>query len=120
MRTSENKRSIGRSRSYLRRCDKAIMDSNPYILGGQITAEGQRLVQQAIGFDREAQWLLERIAVQPGWRAVDVGCGPLGILDLLAERVGPDGEVVGLEREPHLVEMGQTMLALRGLRNVRF
>ena len=120
MRTSENKRSIGRSRSYLRRCDKAIMDSNPYILGDQITAEGQRLVQQAIRFDREAKWLLERIAVKPGWRAVDVGCGPLGILDLLAERVGPEGEVIGLEREPRLVEMGQSILARQGLSKVRF
>jgi SAM-dependent methyltransferase len=96
------------------------MGSNPYILGGQITVEGQRLLQQAIGFDREAKWLLERIAVQPGWRAVDVGCGPLGILDLLAERVGPDGEVIGLEREPRLMEMGQTILAPLGLRKLRF
>jgi len=96
------------------------MDSNPYILGDQITAEGQRLVQQAIRFDREAKWLLERIAVKPGWRAVDVGCGPLGILDLLAERVGPEGEVIGLEREPRLVEMGQSILARQGLSKVRF
>jgi len=57
--------------------------------------------------------------VQPGWQVVDVGCGPLGILDLLADRVGPAGEAVGLERESRLVEMGQTILAQRGLRNAR-
>jgi ubiquinone/menaquinone biosynthesis C-methylase UbiE len=96
------------------------MSSNPYILGGQITVEGQRLLQQAAGLERETKWLLERIGMRLGWRAVDVGCGPLGILDLLAERVGPDGEVIGLEREPILVGMGQTIIAQRGLQNVRF
>lgn len=39
---------------------------------------------------------------------------------MLAECVGPDGEVVGVEREPQLIEMGQTLLRQRGLRNVRF
>jgi ubiquinone/menaquinone biosynthesis C-methylase UbiE len=96
------------------------MSSNPYILGGQITAEGQRLLEQGRGLEREAKSLLDRIRVQPGWQVVDVGCGPLGILDLLADRVGPDGEAVGLERESSLLEMGQTILAQRGLRNTRF
>jgi precorrin-6B methylase 2 len=94
--------------------------SNPYVLGGQITAEGERLLQQGLGLEREARWLLDRIGVRPRARTVDVGCCPLGVLDLLAERVGPDGEVVGVEREPRLVEMAQTILAQRGLRNVRF
>ena len=58
--------------------------------------------------------------MQPGWKAIDVGCGPLGILDLLADRVGPAGEAVGLERESRLVELGQTILAQRGVRNARF
>lgn len=99
---------------------QTTMSSNPYILGGQITAEGQRLLEQGRGLEREAKSLLDRIRVQPGWQVVDVGCGPLGILDLLADRVGPDGEAVGLERESSLLEMGQTILAQRGLRNTRF
>jgi ubiquinone/menaquinone biosynthesis C-methylase UbiE len=96
------------------------MSSNPYVLGGQITAEGQRLLEQGRGLEREAKSLLDRIGVQPGWRAIDVGCGPLGILDLLTDRLGPTGEAVGLEREPRLLEMGQTIFAQRGLRNARF
>jgi SAM-dependent methyltransferase len=96
------------------------MDSNPYILGGEITAEGQRLLEQGHGLEAEANWLLDRIRVQPGWRALDAGCGPLGILDLLAERVGLAGEVIGLERDSRLIEMGQSILAQRGLGNVRF
>jgi hypothetical protein len=37
---------------------------------------------------------LDQIRIQPGWRAIDVGCGPLGILHLLSERVGSSGVVV--------------------------
>jgi SAM-dependent methyltransferase len=96
------------------------MSSNPYILGGQITAEGQRLLEQGRGLEPEAKSLLDRIGMQPGWKAIDVGCGPLGILDLLADRVGPASEAVGLERESRLVEMGQAIRAQRGLRNARF
>jgi ubiquinone/menaquinone biosynthesis C-methylase UbiE len=68
----------------------------------------------------EANWLLDRIGVEPGWRAVDAGCGPLGILDLLAERVGPAGGAIGLERDSRLVEMGRSIVTQQGLGNVRF
>jgi len=93
--------------------------ADPYVLGGEVTAEWERLLHQCRGLEREARWLLDRIGIQPGWRTIDVGCGPLGVLDLLAERVGPDDEVVGLEREPSLVAMGETVLRERGLDNAR-
>jgi SAM-dependent methyltransferase len=41
------------------------------------------------------------------------------VLDLLAERVGPAGEAVGLEREPRLVAMAEAVLRERGLGNAR-
>jgi SAM-dependent methyltransferase len=44
--------------------------------------------------------------------------GPLGILDLLAERVGPQGQVVGVEFEPRFVEMAKRLAAVRNLNNV--
>ena len=93
---------------------------NLYLLGGQIADEASRLLQQGLGLQREARWLLDHIGVGPRWRTVDVGCGPLGVLDLLAERVGPNGEVVGFERDKRLVEMGQAIVAQRGLGNVHF
>jgi hypothetical protein len=39
-------------------------------------------------------------------------------MNLLSERVGPDGAVVGVEREPRFVDMARTQLSERGLRNV--
>jgi len=67
----------------------------------------------------EAVWLLDQIGVQPGWRAVDVGCGPLGILNLLSDRVGPTGAVIGLDNEPRMLEMGRGVVAELGLQNVQ-
>ena len=59
--------------------------------------------------------MLDRITIKPGFRAVDVGCGPIGIMNLLSERVGPDGAVVGVEREPRFVDMARTQLSERWL-----
>jgi len=46
---------------------------------------------------------------------VDVGCGVLGTLHLLCERVGPDGRVVGVDREPRMIEAARRVTAERGL-----
>lgn len=86
---------------------------------GVTPQERQRLLDQSKDLEPEARWLMDRIDVRPGWRAADLGCGPLGILDLLSERVGPDGEVVGLDREPRFVEVARQVVAERGLTNVK-
>jgi SAM-dependent methyltransferase len=53
-----------------------------------------------------------------GGRAVDFGCGPLGVLDMLSHRVGPAGEVVGLDNELRMLDFAQLSVAERGLDNV--
>jgi SAM-dependent methyltransferase len=92
--------------------------SESYPLGGTQTELG-RLLTQAEAYEPQANWLLDQIGVQPGWRTVDIGCGPIGILNLLSQRVGPRGLVVGLEREARFVEMANAEIAKRGLGNVR-
>jgi SAM-dependent methyltransferase len=95
----------------------AYANSPSYPLGGTST-ERDRLLSQAEQYEPTTNWLLDQIGVQPGWRAADIGCGPIGILNLLSQRVGPRGEVVGLEREPRFVEMARAEIAKRGLGNV--
>jgi ubiquinone/menaquinone biosynthesis C-methylase UbiE len=92
--------------------------SVPYVLGGTLT-EQQRLIVQAQGLEKYAQWMLDRIDIKPGFRAVDVGCGPIGITNLLSERVGPGGVVIGVEREPRFFDMARAELSKRGSRNVK-
>jgi precorrin-6B methylase 2 len=85
-----------------------MSEGTEYILGGTLT-EQERLIAQAAGLTPEANMLLD---------AVDVGCGPIGILPLLVERVGVAGKVVGLERESRFVKMARSIMAERGLENV--
>jgi SAM-dependent methyltransferase len=89
-----------------------------YVWGTGLT-EQQRLFQQIELYVPEARWLLDRLEIRPGARAIDLGCGPLGILDLLSERIGPMGEVVGVEWESRFVEIAKELLAQRKLGNVR-
>lgn len=88
-------------------------------LMGAATSELDRMLFQGELFRREAEQLLERCGPGPGARALDVGCGPLGIVDLLAERVGTDGEVVGLDVQAEMVDRARREIADRGLGNVR-
>ena len=78
--------------------------SVPYVLGGTLS-ERQRLITQARAREAYTRSMLDQIAIAPGDRTLDVGCGPIGIMNLLSERVGSDGVVVGVEREPRFVEM---------------
>lgn len=93
------------------------MRSRSYPLGGT-QVEEQRLIKQAIDYESHARRLIDCIGVAPGSRVVDIGCGPLGILHLLSERVGPEGHVTGLEREHRFAEVARAEMARRGLTNV--
>ena len=91
--------------------------SADYALGGTET-ELDRLRAQADEYESSARWLLEAIGLKPGSRVLDVGCGPIGILGLLSEKVGPQGEVVGLEREPRFAELARREVGRLGFQNV--
>ena len=48
---------------------------------------------------------------------IEIGCGPQGCLELLSERVGPEGSVVGVEISDEAVELARTFLEERRLTN---
>jgi SAM-dependent methyltransferase len=89
----------------------------PYALFGGLS-EQERLIAQALSLETYARVLLDRISVKPGSRVVDVGCGPIGIMNILSERVGSAGFVVGIERDPRFAAMARAELKKRSLRNV--
>ena len=80
--------------------------SGRYLLGDS-PAEIGHLVEQAAVYGPEADELFDLIGIEPGIAAIDVGCGVMGVLHLLAERIGANGRVVGLDREPRILEAGQ-------------
>lgn len=91
--------------------------SADYVFGGEQN-ELDRLLGQADDLKPESSWLLDQIGVAPGWSAADIGCGPIGILDMLSARVGSSGTVVGIERERRFAAMARDEVLKRGLRNV--
>jgi SAM-dependent methyltransferase len=81
--------------------------------------ETARLRRQSEELRPEAAGLLDRIGLRPGQTAVDLGCGPSGILDLLARAVAPGGKVVGVDADPGHVALARQLSASLGLANLR-
>jgi SAM-dependent methyltransferase len=88
-----------------------------YLLGYR-QAEQARLQEQARQLADESSWLFDQFGIASGARVVEIGCGPQGCLDLLAERVAPSGKVIGVERSDDAVQMARAMAADQGLGNV--
>lgn len=85
---------------------------------GRDQGESARLQRQAEELRAFSSALLDRVRLRPGDSAIDLGCGPRGIVDLLAERVGPAGHVTGLDADPVHVAMAREFAAERGLSSV--
>ncbi len=80
--------------------------------------ETARLRRQSEELRPEALALLAEIGLQPGQAAADLGCGPSGILNLLARAVGPAGHVTGVDADPAHVAAARQQLTADGLANV--
>ena len=94
-----------------------LTETTGYVLGSNPT-EQRRLQQQSLDFAQQSGWLLDQAGIQPGWRVIDIGCGPRGVLDLMAARVGPSGRVVGLEQNAEHAALAETFARARGLETV--
>jgi ubiquinone/menaquinone biosynthesis C-methylase UbiE len=97
--------------------ERPVSQQADYFLG-QSSEEQARLQRQAAQLEQRSREDLERAGIQRGWRVLDVGCGPQGILHVLADQVGPTGTVVGLERDPNLVARAREFIAKQGFTNV--
>jgi len=82
--------------------------------------EIERLRMQAEAMAENAAIMLERIGVAPGWRCLDLGCGPGGITSLLAAKVGAKGRVVGMDADPVFLEHATEQARAANLVNVEF
>ena len=94
-----------------------MTEPDQYVLGYR-QAEQERLQHQAQQLAHESSWLFDQIPVGPGDHVVEIGCGPHGCLDLLSERVGPAGRVVGVERSADAVALARTLVTQRAIANV--
>lgn len=64
--------------------------------------------------------MLERARLRPGMRVLDVGTGPGDTAILAAQRVEPDGSVLGIDTSPQMIEQASGKLAGRAGGNIEF
>jgi len=76
---------------------------------------------EPLGFwKRYGERTVERLALRPGARVLDVGCGTGASALPAAARVGPTGKVIGIDLAERLLEIARQKAASRNLSNVEF
>lgn len=88
-----------------------------YILDGS-DEDLKRLLRIAELNAEMARAAFSYVGVGEGWRTIDCGCGPLGVLPILAEMVGSNGKVVGIDFTIGTVERAREVVEQLGLPNV--
>src|SRR5579871_4275884 len=63
---------------------------------------------------------LKLASVQPGERVLDLACGPGDLTFEAAARAGAQGEVLGIDSSPEMIELARRRAVEAGLTNVRF
>jgi SAM-dependent methyltransferase len=97
----------------------ATDDSDPYLFGHS-EHEARRLRIQAQLLNPSTQRMLVDAGIGPGMRVLDVGSGTGDVALLIAELVGAQGEVVGVDINPTMVETARRRAREAGLANVSF
>jgi len=92
---------------------------NTYALG-HAPEEYNRLRAQARMWEGAAGRLFDRIGLASGASCLDAGCGPGETMRAMAERVGPTGRVVGIDRDASLGGLAVEMLHGEGHRQCSF
>lgn len=87
---------------------------------GVTEEETQRLIRQSQTRYRGTRLLLQEAGVTTGMRVLDVGSGAGDVSMLAADLVGPTGSVVGLDRNPAIIETARERARAAGLANVSF
>jgi ubiquinone/menaquinone biosynthesis C-methylase UbiE len=82
--------------------------------------EIERLHIQGAALEPDAAIMLDQIGVAPGWRCLDLGCGPGGITELMSVYAGASGQVVGLDADDVFLEHARQRARERGLANIRY
>jgi protein-L-isoaspartate O-methyltransferase len=98
--------------------DMTISSRESYLLGGT-SHEHERLIRQARIFPFTER-LFRNAGVAHGQRVLDIGSGVGDVAMLVAELVGPTGEVVGVERDANTLTKARSRVAEAQLRNVSF
>src|SRR5262245_27288165 len=97
--------------------DMIVDDERGYVLG-QSEAAARRLEVQDTHFAEASERLLDELALRPGDRVVELGCGPGAFSRRVLRRLGEGGVLVGVDATEGL--LAQAGAALSGQGPARF
>lgn len=109
-----------RALAVVSRGDMAADDTVSEYPLGNTPAEDDRLAWQAARFDPLTEKFLRAAGVRTGQRILELGSGAGHVAMLVSRIVGPNGEVVGVERDAGSIARAKVRVADAGLRNVSF
>jgi ubiquinone/menaquinone biosynthesis C-methylase UbiE len=95
------------------------MPQAEYVLGHS-EREIQRLIHQAAIVRPITERLLHEIGLRPGMRVLDLGCGAGDVSMLAAELVGASGAVIGIDRNPEVLNIARERSREAKLKQVEF
>lgn len=97
-------------------------DSQPatnYVVDAENVAEMARLIRQARTLSEHFGLLPEPIALSPGERILDIGCGPGEWAVAMAQRF-PDSRITGIDISERMIAYARYVAHDRGIVNVQF
>ena len=95
-------------------------NSQPQYTMGRSDEETERLIEQSRLFEPITRRFLTSAGIREGMRVLDIGSGAGDVSLIAAELVGPDGEVVGVDMNPEILETARERVRVAGYGNVEF
>ena len=87
---------------------------------GRSEGETERLIEQSQLYDNMTRRFFLRSGIAKGMKVLDVGSGAGDVALTLAEFVGPDGTVIGVDVNPDILKTAQARADAAGFTNVEF
>jgi ubiquinone/menaquinone biosynthesis C-methylase UbiE len=93
--------------------------SRDYVLG-HTDEELYRLQKQAKLWHHATSRFLEDVGIKAGMKVLDVGTGAGDVALLIAGRVGPYGQVIGVDSDQNVLDLASRRAEATGFKNVSF
>src|ERR1700756_1349908 len=93
------------------------MSETTHVLGHS-QAEMRHLENQGAMLRPITERLLRNAGIHAGMRVLDLGCGAGDVSILAAELVGPEGSVVGIDRNQQVLKVAKARAREAGLRQI--
>ena len=87
---------------------------------GRSKGETERLIKQSQLYEDVTRRFFLRSGIAKGMKVLDVGSGAGDVALTLAEFVGPDGTVIGVDVNPDILKTAQARADAAGFSNIEF